>query len=367
MEGNEMWNVAVVVLLAVLGTACDGGGIDENEVPEISSREIAETMRSVREYQLAQLPDDRKLRGWRVCPFFAGMMEAYRATGDPAYRDSTRAWAKRNEWKLGPDSQDANDHCVGQVYLELYLERGQKGWISHAKRVLGEVVERGRRGNEMWDWADALFMAPPAIARLGEVAGKKNYFDFVGERFQEASHPLFDREYGLYYRDTRFKDWRTENGHPVFWSRGNGWVIAGITRILQSLPESDDSRPWFKIRFRVMAASLKSKQQRSGFWRPSLLDSEDVPVPETSGTGLFCYALAWGVNKGLLDRSRFEPVVRRAWNALERAVKKSGRLGWVQSPHSRPAPVSEQDTYPYGSGALLLAGSQTLRMIGEGQ
>jgi unsaturated rhamnogalacturonyl hydrolase len=48
----------------------------------------------------------------------------------------------------------------------------------------------------------------------------------------------------------------------------------------------------------------------------SLLAPERYPIKETSGSGFYTYALAWGVNQGLLDRAQYEPAVRQAWAAL---------------------------------------------------
>jgi rhamnogalacturonyl hydrolase YesR len=352
-------------LVLLFAGGCDRTVRTARAPDRISADRIHQTMRSVRAYQLDKLRTGAqgRPRGWRYCTFFAGMMAAYRATGEPAYRDSTRAWAERHDWELGRDKQDPNDHCVGQVYAELYAERPHERRLENTRAVLKRVIGRGESGTEMWDWVDALFMAPPALARLAEVTNTPGTFDFVARRFREASRPLFDSTHGLYYRDIRFKDWTASNGRPVFWARGNGWVVAGIVRVLQSLPSGHPARPWFERRFRTLAASIAAQQQRSGFWRPSLLDPTDVPSPETSGTGLFCYAFAWGVNEGLLNRRRYAPVARNAWRALAGAVRPDGRLAWVQPPHSRPAPVAESDTYPYGSGALLLAGSQVLQMM----
>jgi rhamnogalacturonyl hydrolase YesR len=228
-----------------------------------------------------------------------------------------------------------------------------------------EQLENTRPGHEVWDWADALFMAPPVLARLGVVTGEDRYFDFLVRQYWDASAPLYDPEYDLYYRDLRYRDRETENGGPVFWARGNGWVLAGLARILEVLPEDHSSRRRFERRFRAMARTIAALQGEQGFWPPSLLDPGAAGTRETSGTGFFCYALAWGVNHGHLSRERYEPVVRKAWGALRRSVNENGRLGWVQPPGSRPAPAARTDTYPYGAGALLLAGSEVIDMLDE--
>jgi rhamnogalacturonyl hydrolase YesR len=213
---------SAIVIAVVMLLSCDGGPAPGSSHTSVPLDEVKKTMRSVRAYQLAQLPNDRKQRGWSHCAFYAGMMAAYRATGERAYLDSTRRWAERNEWEFGSREHHADHQCVGQVYLELFSEESEERRIAPTRTVMEKVMNDPRSGHEVWDWADALFMAPPVLARLGAVTGDGNYFDFLAQQFWDASAPLLDPEYSLYYRDTRFLDQETENGRKVFWSRGNG-------------------------------------------------------------------------------------------------------------------------------------------------
>ena len=360
LEGK---NFLLILGIFLVLCGCDSGPTPESVPPNISSERVVETMHSVRAYQLAQLPDGRKLRGWSHCAFYAGMMAAYQATGDRVYLDSTRVWAIRNDWTLGANEDHADHQCVGQVYLDLYAETPAARRIDPTRAVMRDRLGDPRPGHEVWDWADALFMAPPVWARLGAATGNDIYFNFMSERFWEASEPLFDPEHGLYYRDERFVDRETAHGAPVFWSRGNGWVLAGIARILQHLPEDHSAHPRFVKRFRTMAAAVAPLQQDDGLWRTSLLDPCEYPAPETSGTALFTYALAWGINEGYLSREDYRATVLKGWGGLSEAVNEEGRLGWVQEVGSRPGPVEMENTGAYGVGGLLMAGSELLRML----
>jgi len=111
-----------------------------------------------------------------------------------------------------------------------------------------------------------------------------------------------------------------------------------------------------------MARAVAPLQGADGYWRASLLAPESWPGPETSGTAFFTYALAWGVNAGILDRGEYAPVVRRGWSALVRAVGPDGRLGYVQGPAEGPGPAGPDETEIYGTGAFLLAGSEVYRL-----
>jgi unsaturated rhamnogalacturonyl hydrolase len=111
-----------------------------------------------------------------------------------------------------------------------------------------------------------------------------------------------------------------------------------------------------------MAASVSRLQGEDGLWRPSLLDPEEVPVPETSSSGFFCYALAWGINHGYLERKTYLPVVKKAWHGLVGAVRTDGKLGYVQAIGAAPAKLKAEDNQEYGSGAFLLAASEMYKL-----
>jgi len=322
-------------------------------------------LQKVATYQVAQLPHvEEQGPSWRLCAFYVGALAAYEATEAASYRELALQWAQANDWQLRSSrARNADFQCIGQVFLELYLHDRGPHRLQHTRETFDAIMTDPRPGNEAWSWADALFMAPPVLARLTAATGDTTYVDFMSQQFWEASAPLFDPEHGLYYRDTRYVDWQTASGKDVFWLRGNGWVLAGIARVLQFLPAGHPSRKRFVDRFRTMAAAVVPLQGKDGFWRTSLHDPGEYPAPESSGTALFCYALAWGINAGYLEERRYRAVVLRAWVGLEAAVDDRGRLGWVQDVGSRPGPVSAEDTGVYGAGTLLLAGSELLRML----
>ena len=118
-----------------------------------------------------------------------------------------------------------------------------------------------------------------------------------------------------------------------------------------------------------MMKALAPLQRPDGFWNVSLHDSTHFGGKETSGTALFVYGMAWGVNRGLLDRKTYRPRILRAWNAMVReALHPDGRLGYVQGTGKEPKdgqPVtydSVPDFEDYGLGCFLLAGSEVYKL-----
>jgi rhamnogalacturonyl hydrolase YesR len=210
-------------------------------------------------------------------------------------------------------------------------------------------------------------MAPPAWIRLYAATGEKTYLDFAVEKWWQTSDFLYDRDEHLYFRDSTYFSKREANGRKVFWSRGNGWVLAGLVRVLQYLPADHPARPRFLQQYREITDKILSCQQPDGLWRSSLLDPANYPLKETSGSGFYCYALAWGVNQGLLDRPRFGPAVLNAWRGLSSCVTDEGRLTHVQPIGADPKKFDETSTEVYGVGAFLLAGSEVYRLLQDGQ
>jgi rhamnogalacturonyl hydrolase YesR len=226
-----------------------------------------------------------------------------------------------------------------------------------------------------WNWIDAIQMAMPVFAKLGVLTGEDRYFErmYVMYRFTRDSHGdngLFNPRHGLRWRDADFDPPHTSpSGKGVYWSRGNGWVLMALARVLDVIPGDSQHRDVYLADFRSMAAALPPLQRDDGFWNVSLHDPDHFGGPETSGTAMFAYGLAWGINRGLLDRATYEPVVARAWHALAHAaLHADGFLGYVQGTGKQPSegqPVtwdSVPDFEDYALGAFLLAGSEVYRL-----
>ena len=205
-------------------------------------------------------------------------------------------------------------------------------------------------------------MAPPAWLRLYVATGDKRYLDLAVNHWWRTSDFLYDKQEHLYYRDSTYFQKREANGKNVFWGRGNGWVMGGLVRMLQYLPSNHPERARFETQFKEMSAKLLACQQSDGLWRASLLDPASYPLKETSGSGFYAYAFAWGVNQGLLDRKSYEPAVRKAWSALVGCVRNNGKLTHVQPIGADPQNFPDGSTEVYGTGAFLLAGTEIDRM-----
>jgi unsaturated rhamnogalacturonyl hydrolase len=348
--------------------------ITTNNSSEITPQSVLDVMQRVADWQLAHLDDNKRSpKDWVAGAGDAGLMALVGISSDVKYRDAALSIAETNNWQLGSRKYMADDQCVGQLYAELYLLYRDPKMISPMREHLDSILAEPSKltsldfsqpghGQENWNWCDSLFMAPPAWIRLYAATGDARYLDFAVTNWWRTTDYLYDKDEHLFFRDSTYFKKTEANGKKVFWSRGNGWVMGGLVRMLQFLPMNHPDRPRFEQLFKDMAGKILSCQQPDGLWRASLLDPDSFPIKETSGSGFFTYALAWGVNQGLLDRATFEPAVRKGWAALTGCVDADGKLAHVQPIGADPKNFDADSTEPYGVGAFLLAGSEVYRM-----
>lgn len=317
--------------------------------------------------------------GWVHAALYRGMVEWAPRSGTRSRRidDFLTRIGEAHDWGMfGGRTYDADDLCVGQTYFELYDRTGDRRMIEKTMARVDSVISRpdtlplmtaeGNYYRNRWGWCDALYMAPPVYARIARETGDDRYLDFCFSEFQVTVDSLYDRDDRLFYRDGRFVGDRDEKGRKIFWGRGNGWVYAGLTFLLELVPETHPSHAYYLKLYREMTGSILRTQDAGGSWHSSLYDAAGYPQPENSASGFFVYGLAWGVNRGVLTdpalRAAARNAARSGWSALKSHVDPDGRLGYIQPVGHRPATITPDMTMPYGAGALLLAAAEMSKM-----
>ena len=345
----------------------DPGPIAVDLSPAITPAAIDKATRKVADWELARSqPYFDRIWTWSI--LYSGFMAASASTGDPKYRDAMTAMSQKFDWSLRNRLPNADDQSVAQTYLELYLFDGKKDnkMIAPTRSDLDSVIHLDtlKPGDPRlpWWWCDALFMAPPVWARMYAATGDHAYVDYLNKQWQQTSDLLYDKDEHLYARDESYKTKREPNGKKIFWSRGEGWVMGGIARTLEYLPENDPHRAFYITQLQQMAARVAGLQQADGLWPSSLLDPKDYPQPEISGSVLMVYGMAWGVNEGVLDAKTYHPVIERAWRGILQHVYADGRLGSMQQTGAEPAYYLPSSSYTYGVGGYLLAASELKKM-----
>ena len=312
---------------------------------------------------------------WTNGAYYTGVARAHIGTGNSIFLQAIEEMGKRNEWKTSKHFYHADDVAISYSYL--YLNKIKPGvvnlaptemWIKDHLNKPHEWRTGVANGNQkiLWWWCDALFMAPPVLTDYAILKTDQKYLDEMYKYYKQTYDLLYDKEEHLFARDIRFiwnglaTDKKEANGKKVFWSRGNGWVIAGLALILEDLPKSSKYRPFYVELYKAMAVRIKGLQQPDGMWYTSLLSPESFEHGEVSGSGFYTFALAWGINNGLLPSNEYKPAVIKAWNALTLCQQENGKVGWVQDIGAFPEPASKDSWQNFGTGAFLMAGSEIL-------
>lgn len=332
---------------------------------------IKERMLKVVDWQLKNPlhePND-----WTNGAFYAGVFAAYQTSRSPVILSALTELGAKTAWKPGPRFDHADDIVISQTYIDLYrLEKDRKmlqPTIDAAKRLQAEKSVEAEKHGITWWWCDALFMAPPTLAKLSKATGDKSYLELNDRLFMETYDLLYDKEEHLFARDAGYlvndkgEGRREANGKKVFWSRGNGWVLGGLARLLGEMPKDYPKYNFYSDLYLEMAARIITLQQADGLWRSSLLDPDSYPGGEASGTGFYTYSLAWGINNKILNKKKYLPVVKKAWTGLNTLVHADGKVGWTQPIGADPRKNFTAESWEvYGAGAYLLAGSEVVKL-----
>jgi len=320
---------------------------------------------------------------WDNAAYQTGNMETYKITKNEQYRQYAEDWASYNQW-MGAKSNDKsqwkykygeNDNYVlfgdwqicFQTYIDLYNIQPEEYKIARAKEVINYQMSTDK--NDYWWWADGLYMVMPVMTKLYKLTGNKKYLEKLHEYFSYSNSIMYDREAKLYYRDAKYvyPKHKSSNNGKDFWARGDGWVFAGLAKVLQDLPKNDPFRKKYVKIYMDMASAIKHSQQKEGYWTRSMLDPQHAPGPETSGTAFFTYGLLWGINNGILKEKKFFPAAKSGWNYLSQiAFQNDGRVGFVQPIGEKAIPgqiVDANSTANFGVGAFLLAGCEYYRCL----
>ncbi|MGK9477830.1 glycoside hydrolase family 88 protein [Melioribacter sp. OK-6-Me] len=316
---------------------------------------------------------------WTRATYYEGLMALYRIDPDEKFYNYAVQWAESHNWEPaygGTTTRNADNQACGQTYIELYQIDPKPERIEKIKSVIDNMINSPEIND--WWWIDALHMAMPVFAKLGTIYNDTTYFNRMYEMYMhtktvEGDSGLYNKIDHLWWRDKNFDPpHKSPNGEDTYWSRGNGWVFAALARVLDVLPENAPHRDEYIETFIEMAEAIISVQREDGFWNVSLHDPSEYGGKESSGTALFTFGLAWGINKGLLSAPTYKQSAIKGWIALsEDALHENGFLGYVQSTGKQPSdgqPVT-YDKAPnfedYGLGAFLLAGSEIYKMAGD--
>ena len=312
---------------------------------------------------------------WTRGVYYEGLMALYQTDKQKRYYDYAVDWGEKHQWGIrgGASNRNADDQCAGQTYLDLYQIDPKPERLREIKASIDNMVQSAKVDD--WNWIDALQMAMPVFAKLGVMTKDTAYYGkmyriYAYSKNQHGGNGLYNPQDKLWWRDKDFvPPYKEPNGEDCYWSRGNGWVVAALVRVLDIMPQDAPHRAEYEQTYLAMIQALPALQRPDGYWNVSLHDPTNFGGKELSGTALFVYGMAWGLNHGLLDKKQYEPVVAKAWKAMvDEGVQRDGSLAYVQGTGKEPKdgqPVnltSRPDFEDYGLGCFLLAGSEMYKL-----
>lgn len=342
-----------------------------------SPKEIRIMMEKVADWQLGRSYIDKQKNDWHWGAFYMGLIAAYKATGAQRYWNEMMNVGQYFNWGLLPDFLHADRLLACDLYSFLYdtskEKQTQTMMLAPTKVAIDLHTSRKAKIDvrfansdyklEWWSWADALFMAPASFYNYARLTGDNNSCDFAHKQWLAVQDYLYSKEDSLFFRDDRYFTERSTNGKKIFWARGNGWVMGALPRILEALPKGHKYRMHYETLFKTMAAKIKHIQMKEGLWTCSLLDPKELYIGESSGSSFFGYALAWGINNGLLERDEYKDCVMGAWKSLSDNVTDFGRLGYVQQIAGAPYPFYYHQYHTYASGGFLLFANEMIKLL----
>jgi Predicted unsaturated glucuronyl hydrolase involved in regulation of bacterial surface properties, and related proteins len=348
----------------------DPGPLATDLSAEIKPKAIQAVIKKVADWQLKEAqPSFNQL--WTYAAMYDGLLAASDATGISTYRDAVLKYSEEEKWLLIDNRfPHADDEAMGKSYMYLYL-RDPKGArkpvrMANTKDVMDRLVVRPDDPAKLvWWWCDALYMAPPVLSQMYKATGDKKYLEYMDKEWWQTSAKLYSPTDHLYFRDDRYLTQKQANGKSLYWSRGNGWVLGGLVKVLEIMPKDYPTRPKYVQQFKEMAEEVKKIQGEDGLWRSGLLDPGAYDLPEVSGSAFFTYAIAYGINEHILDRKTYLPVVQKSWPAMLKHIYADGRLGSIQPVDGQPGKFKASSSHVYGVGGFLMAGYQMNRLAGS--
>jgi rhamnogalacturonyl hydrolase YesR len=385
----------LLTLLCVVALAVTTGA-------QTSADQVMDVARKVNNYFMAKYADPtlptnvKKVRPsslWTRAVYYEGLMALQQVDPQQQYVDYATRWAEFHKWtaRNGIQTCDADDQCCQQTYIEL-LSYTHQDYRLQLKNVVENLEHQMKTANQKtatqntktqttinslygwWTWIDAIQMAMPVYFEMMRLSGDRRYLNHAMNMYtwsrDTLAGGLFNKAEGLWWRDKDYvPPYKEPDGQQCYWSRGNGWVYAALVRCMNSLDKKDKVYKQLKKDFMLMSEALLKCQREDGFWNPSLV-STNYAMKETSGTALFLYGMAWGIQQGHLKAKIYRPVCDRAWEGLVRdAVHNDGFLGWMQGTGKDPSagqPLSYDrvpDFEDYGTGCFLLGAAEYYKLL----
>ncbi|MEI6277636.1 MAG: glycoside hydrolase family 88 protein, partial [Prolixibacteraceae bacterium] len=250
------------------------------------------------------------------------------------------------------DANGAHPNAVASGHGMAFLAKitGDPRYIEIANKIFADYLTtpRTKAGGvshrtetiEMWD--DTIYMISMFLLEMYRYTGDEKYIDELLKQYLIHKEKLADKKWGLWvhgYDDDNddYKDrccqlnWAQmtpERKSIEFWGRGNGWVVMALADALNTVPAKSSSFKVFAKELKEITKSLPALQdKKTGMWyQLPIYPNEQANYVESSCSAMFAYGITIGIQKKVLSKKTFLPVIEKAYTGLQQnATKQDGK------------------------------------------
>ncbi len=237
-------------------------------------------------------------------------------------------------------------------------------WVSSGQYRLADGTLARKRPQASSLWADDMYMGVPALAELGRMSGKREYYDDAVKNVLNMSAYMFNKQKNIYTHG-----WNAN--HPdaprFYWARANGWAVLAMSDLLDVLPKSHPGYNKVLAQLRLTLHGVAELQSGAGLWH-QMIDRSDSYL-ETSASAMFTYAIAHAINQGWISPVTYGAIAQAGWAGLAARINAKGQ---VEGTCVGTTFASDQTYYYHrptsvhalhGYGPTLLAGAEIIKML----
>ena len=301
---------------------------------------------------------------WTFAALYTGFMAVPKAANGKKYQQAMLQMAKKFNWQPGPRVAHADDQAIGQTYLELYFRYHDPAMMAPIRQRMDAVMALPDDPEKpLWWWCDALFMAPPVLAKLSRATGDRKYLDFMDHEWWITSSLLYSPSNHLFFRDKSFLDKHEANGSS---SSGRAATDGSLPRwrgCWPEMPPDYPSRPKYVAQFKEMAGGSCGAAGRGRALAAWTAGCGGLSAAGELRLCVFCLWRLHGESTTAFWIARnISRCVQKAWQGLLSHIYEDGRLGCIQPIGAAPGDFTAASSYVFGTGAFLLAGSEVYRL-----
>jgi unsaturated rhamnogalacturonyl hydrolase len=315
-------------MLPLLLVAC---GPDLNPVQEsLDSLALAEALgaQGVESYSCGSLMFD-----WTQAVWAFGIHRLHAVTGDPQWRDCYRQWmddALLDEHHFVSSDSMSPSILAATLMLEdegadyTAITEAADAYLDAAPRLSNGAIAHWGPDSYFPDytdqvWIDSMFMFGAYLVRMYAWSGEQAYLERYLEQYEAFSDLCRDPADQLYHHAWDDSDQVNIPAGPVYWARGNAWVLVSAAELLDVVEPGSDA--WARIQpaYEAQAeAFLAAQEPEDGLWHTVLLqphgttDQAEDNYTETSGSALIAYGMARGLEAGALEGEAWQAAVVNA-------------------------------------------------------